>query len=68
MRKQLSLSVREACGRSGDLTCGLQGGHSQTGSRQGEGREASWSPSDMTGLDQELPVEVKAVPTERGFS
>ena len=68
--KEAAFPVREtgACGRSRDLTCGLPGGHSWTGSGQGEGREASWGPSDMTSLDQEFPVEVKAVPTERGFS
>lgn len=55
-------------GWSSELTCILKGRGSRTGRRQGLGLGSSWGPGDLTGLDKEGLVEVKAVPMKRGFS
>lgn len=69
-RMEVAFPVREwgDWGRSSELTCILKGRGSRTGRGQGLGLESSWGPGDLTGLDRELLVEVKAVPTKRGFS
>lgn len=35
---------------------------------KGQGGDSSWCPGGQTGLDRELQVEAKAVPTDGGFT
>lgn len=62
------VSERAGWGGSRELTCILKGRGSRTGRGQRLGLGSNWGPGDLTGLDKERLVEVKAEPAKRGFS